>query len=255
MVLHNVTFADPDTSTPRPILHRMSLAEMCVPYAEPRSPYTRKCAFDVGDYGLGYCANSLQLGCDCLGNIHYFDAVLSDSKGAPTTIPNAVCLHEEDAGLLWKHVEYRNGHVESRRQRRLVVSFVSTVVNYEYAFYWSFYLDGSIQLEIKLTGMQGSVGRRNGNVFGRGVCSWKYNYGYAGVLVWHGVAFPCAGVENKSEVLACGQSIQMGGKRPDGLRCVSLHVQNAVCHTDWFVRMLHYCRYQIIAFFLLLLIL
>lgn len=48
-----------------------------------------------------------------------------------------VCMHEEDVGLLWKHVEYRNGYSESRRSRRLVVSFISTVVNYEYAFYWS----------------------------------------------------------------------------------------------------------------------
>lgn len=34
---------------------------------DPNPPYQRKCAFDVGDYGLGYCANSLELGCDCLG--------------------------------------------------------------------------------------------------------------------------------------------------------------------------------------------
>ena len=36
----------------------------------------------VGDYGLGYCANSLELGCDCLGKIHYFDADMVDSAGA-----------------------------------------------------------------------------------------------------------------------------------------------------------------------------
>ena len=35
-------------------------------YADPHPPYQRKCAFDIGDYGLGYCANSLELGCDCL---------------------------------------------------------------------------------------------------------------------------------------------------------------------------------------------
>ena len=42
-----------------------------------------------------------------------------------------MCLHEEDAGIMWKHMEYRNGHAEVRRSRRLVLSFVSTVVNYE----------------------------------------------------------------------------------------------------------------------------
>jgi hypothetical protein len=44
----------------------------------------------------------------------------------------AICMHEEDVGLLWKHVDYRTGHSESRRSRRLVISFLTTVVNYEY---------------------------------------------------------------------------------------------------------------------------
>jgi Cu2+-containing amine oxidase len=55
--------------------------------------------------------------------------------------------------VLWKHVEYRNGHNEARRARRLVVSFVATVVNYEYLFYWYFNQDGSLEYEIKLSGM------------------------------------------------------------------------------------------------------
>jgi len=33
----------------------------------------------------------------------------------------------------------RNGHSESRRSRRLVISFIATVVNYEYAMYWYLY--------------------------------------------------------------------------------------------------------------------
>ena len=40
-----------------------------------------------------------------------------------------------------------------RRSRRLVVSFVATVGNYEYGFFWYLYLDGNIQLEVKLTGI------------------------------------------------------------------------------------------------------
>src|SRR5205085_6865607 len=45
------------------------------------------------------------------------------------------------------------GTTEVRRSRRLVVSFIATVGNYEYGFYWYFYLDGTIQLEVKLTGI------------------------------------------------------------------------------------------------------
>ncbi len=50
------------------------------------------------------------------------------------TLPSAVCMHEEDTGLLYKHVDYRTGHSESRRGRRLVVSHIATVVNYEWVF-------------------------------------------------------------------------------------------------------------------------
>lgn len=35
--------------------------------------------------------------------------------GEPVELKKAVCMHEEDAGLLWKHLEYRTGHAESRR--------------------------------------------------------------------------------------------------------------------------------------------
>jgi hypothetical protein len=62
-----------------------------------------------GDYGLGFAANSLALGCDCAGEVTYFDGVVNDSAGQPVVIKNAVCLHEEDAGLLWKHLDYRCG--------------------------------------------------------------------------------------------------------------------------------------------------
>jgi hypothetical protein len=51
-------------------------------------------------------------------------------QGEALVIPKAVCLHEEDAGMLWKHTDTRLGHVEVRRNRRLVISMVSTFANY-----------------------------------------------------------------------------------------------------------------------------
>ena len=42
-------------------------------------------------------------------------------------IKKAVCMHEEDFGILWKHTEYRTDHLETRRSRRLVISFFCTV--------------------------------------------------------------------------------------------------------------------------------
>jgi primary-amine oxidase len=151
LVLHTVTYDDEGRA--RPVLYRASVVDMVVPYGDPRPTYFHRNAFDVGEYGIGYLANSLQLGCDCLGEIRYLDAVVNDSQGAPVTLANAICLHEEDAGILWKHLDWRTGDVEVRRSRRLVVSFIATVGNYEYGFYWYFYQDGTIQLEVKLTGI------------------------------------------------------------------------------------------------------
>jgi primary-amine oxidase len=95
---------------------------------------------------------SLKLGCDCLGDITYVDAVLHDTRGEPYTIENAICLHEEDDGVLWKHVDEQAG-AEVRRSRRMVVSFHATVANYEYLTYWRFYQDGTIECEVRATGI------------------------------------------------------------------------------------------------------
>jgi primary-amine oxidase len=151
LVLHTVAYHDGDRV--RPVLHRASISEMVVPYGDPSPMHGWKNAFDAGEWGLGRMANSLQLGCDCLGVIHYFDAVLATEQGEPYVVQNAICMHEEDYGILWKHHDLHGGTDETRRSRRLVVSFIATVGNYEYGFYWYFYLDGNIQLEVKLTGI------------------------------------------------------------------------------------------------------
>jgi primary-amine oxidase len=155
LVLHTIGYADEGVE--RPILYRASICEMVVPYGDPREQYYRKNAFDIGEYGLGMLANSLALGCDCLGVIHYFDFPLVDSHGNVSMLKNVVCLHEEDYGILWKHTDWRSGQSEVRRSRRLSVSFIATVGNYEYGFYWYFYQDGSIQCEIKLTGIMNTT--------------------------------------------------------------------------------------------------
>ncbi|WP_112179792.1 MULTISPECIES: primary-amine oxidase [Paraliobacillus] len=151
LVLYNVGYEDKEKI--RPILYRASLSEMVVPYADSSFAHNTQNAFDAGEYGMGQLANSLELGCDCLGEIRYFDAVMSDSKGNARTLPNAVCLHEEDYGVAWKHTDWRTNQVEVRRSRRLVLSFFCTVGNYDYGFYWCFYQDGTIEMEVKLTGM------------------------------------------------------------------------------------------------------
>lgn len=76
-----LAFRYEDGGRVRPIMHRASMVEIIVPYGDPRHPFQHKCAFDVMDYGLGFTANSLELGCDCLGHIKYFDGMVNNAKG------------------------------------------------------------------------------------------------------------------------------------------------------------------------------
>lgn len=61
LTLHDISYDG------RSLFYRISLVEMFVPYGDPRPPYPRKAAFDLGNDGAGINANNLQLGCDCLG--------------------------------------------------------------------------------------------------------------------------------------------------------------------------------------------
>ena len=88
---------------------------------------------------MGKNAHSLRLNCDCLGHIWYFDAHQSTWNGGVETIEQAICMHEEDQGLLWKHQDWRaGGQTHSKRARRLEVSFICTIANYDYRFAISF---------------------------------------------------------------------------------------------------------------------
>jgi primary-amine oxidase len=149
-VIYQVAFDDHGTR--REIAYRMSFAEMVVPYRDPGFDHYRRTAFDIGEWGLGYMTTSLELGCDCLGEIVYLDAVVPDSRGEPLIIDRAICLHEEDNAVLWKHVDSDTG-AEVRRMRRMVVSVHATVANYEYLIYWRFYQDGNIECEVRATGL------------------------------------------------------------------------------------------------------
>src|SRR5215475_15755462 len=72
LVLHTVGFADHGRL--RPVAHRLSFAEMVVPYRDVTVDHFRRTAFDIGEWGLGVMTTSLELGCDCLGEITYLDA-------------------------------------------------------------------------------------------------------------------------------------------------------------------------------------
>ncbi|KAF2854157.1 copper amine oxidase-like protein [Plenodomus tracheiphilus IPT5] len=178
-VLHDIHYDG------RSILYRMSISEMSVPYADARPPFHRKQAFDFGDGGAGNCANNLSLGCDCLGVIKYFDAVIVGSDGEPIVQPNVVCLHEQDNGIGWKHTNWRTGRAVVTRMRELVVQFIITLANYEYVFAYKLDTAGGITLEVRATGIVSVVnidpGKTSdyGNVVSSGVLAQNHQHIFA----------------------------------------------------------------------------
>jgi primary-amine oxidase len=161
LVLNEIAYEDDGRL--RPVCHRASIAELVIPYGDPNPTMHFKNVFDVGEYGLGPLVNQLERGCDCLGEIRYLDAAHVDSRGAPVLLRNAICIHEEDSGLLWKHTDDQTGHVDLARARRLVISCIATVGNYEYGYYWYLHQDGEIRFEGKLTGIIHTAGVEPGS--------------------------------------------------------------------------------------------
>ncbi len=90
-MLHELSFTDGGRL--RPVVHRASVAEMVVPYADPGPIRFWQNYFDTGEYQLGTLSNSLELGCVCLGEITYLDAIVADDEGKPVTLADAICIH------------------------------------------------------------------------------------------------------------------------------------------------------------------
>ena len=126
---------------------------MNIPYADPRHPFHRKSAFDLGDAGAGTMVNDLKLGCDCLGSIHYLSYVLSSDTGGVTEKPNVICIHEQDGGIGWKHMNYRTGRAAVTRSRELVIQTILTVANYEYVLAYVFNQAAELHYEVRATGI------------------------------------------------------------------------------------------------------
>lgn len=161
---------------------RVANVPQTVPYADPRPPFHRKQAFDFGDGGGGNTANNLALGCDCLGVIKYFDGMKTQPDGTAERLPNAICLHEQDNGIGWKHSNWRTGRAVVTRNRELVVQFIITLANYEYIFAYKFDQSGGITVETRATGILNVVsidaGKTSdyGNVVSNGVLAQNHQH-------------------------------------------------------------------------------
>jgi primary-amine oxidase len=151
LVLHMVNYDDDGRM--RPVLYRASLSEMVVPYGDPDANWRWRAAFDVGEYSVGRLASPLEPKLDAPDNAQLIDATFADDFGKPYTLERAVAIYERDGGILWKHFDTVSGKNETRRARELVMFFVATIGNYDYAVNYIFKQDGSLEVDLALTGI------------------------------------------------------------------------------------------------------
>lgn len=107
----------------------------------------------MGEFSLGYWAVNHKASGICRGGgvVHYFDFNLNNEDGEVTAIPAAVCIYEEDAGILWAH-QMVDGEVVHARSQRLTVQCMVNEGNYDYIFSWRFYQDATIEFTTQLHG-------------------------------------------------------------------------------------------------------
>lgn len=151
LVLHTVSYDDEGRI--RPILYRASLSEMVVPYGDPDVNWRWRAAFDVGEYSVGRLASPLEPKLDAPENAQLVDATFADDFGKPYKLERAVGIYERDGGILWKHFDTLAGKNETRRARELVLVFVATIGNYDYAVNYVFKQDATLEVDLALTGI------------------------------------------------------------------------------------------------------
>ena len=166
LVLQTVGYED--AGKVRPILYRASISEMAVPYGDPDRNWRWRSAFDVGEYGMGRLASSIEPNTDAPPNAMLLDVTYAGDNGRAYVLPRAVGIYERDGGLLWKHYESYSKTNESRRARQLVIFFIATIGNYDYAINWIFHQDGVLELDAALTGIMLPKGVRDSSANGHG---------------------------------------------------------------------------------------
>ena len=153
LVLHEIGFHDHGVI--RPIIQRMALDEIYVPYALPDGNWVWRAALDFGEYNLGQYSESLEAGVDVPTNAVFFDegVPLDDPSGdASYEIPHAIALYERDGGSLWDRLDPATLVRDARFSRELVVTASMAIGNYTYMVDYVFRLDGSIDIRAGATG-------------------------------------------------------------------------------------------------------
>ncbi|NER81844.1 MAG: primary-amine oxidase [Leptolyngbya sp. SIO1D8] len=139
----------------RSVMYEGSLSELFVPYQSTDPNWYFRTYMDAGEYGAGKLTVPLEHDRDCPSTAVYLDAVFTDDRGQPYVQEDAACIFERYAGdPVWRHYNFANDQSTSRRDRELVVRFITVIGNYDYVFDWSFGENGTLKVKVGASGME-----------------------------------------------------------------------------------------------------
>jgi primary-amine oxidase len=139
-----------DDGVRRSVLYRATISELMATYGDP--VFDSYYPFDEGAYGLGsYGASPMMVPEDAPSDAHFIDAVLHDDRGTPRRVPHAAAIYERGGDVLWRHAD------AACLGAQLVVASHATIGPYDYVFNWVFGQDGTILVEVLLTGVMNTM--------------------------------------------------------------------------------------------------